>query len=88
MLQLGMKHDFDHQGTDCNNKGIMSYGNPPDTWSTCSVSDFKKFWRSIGFNCDLPTDGSDPQPPTTVSPPTGPPPTGRPPTGDPSGKRF
>ena len=87
MLQLGMKHDFDHRGTNCNNKGIMSYGTPPDTWSTCSVSDFKKFWRSIGFSCDLPT-GPDPQPPTTVSPPTGPPPTGRPPTGDPSGKRF
>merc|ERR1711935_759871 len=74
---LGMKHDFDHQGTDCDNKGIMSYGSPPDTWSTCSVSDFKKFWRSIGFDCDLPTDGSDPQPPTT-RPPV------RPPTGDPS----
>ena len=75
-----MRHDFDHdQSSGCDNTGIMSYGDPPDTWSTCSVSDFKNFWRNVGFACDLPTDGSDPQPP---------PPTVRPPTGDPSGKRF
>ena len=38
---LGMKHDHDHPtASGCNGKGIMSYGNPPNKWSTCSKADF------------------------------------------------
>ena len=39
---LGMSHDFTtaHAAAGCNGKGIMSYGNPPNQWSTCSKADF------------------------------------------------
>jgi len=50
---LGMRHDFamEHGGTGvsstsnnpCNGKGMMSYGNPPKAWSTCSNLDFAKW---------------------------------------------
>ena len=42
---FGMAHDFDAKnGGDnayCNGKGIMSYGDAPNKWSSCSVRDFK-----------------------------------------------
>jgi len=39
---LGMAHDFTpaHTASGCDGTGIMSYGNPPNQWSTCSVADF------------------------------------------------
>jgi hypothetical protein len=39
---LGMDHDFStaHTASGCDGKGIMSYGNPPNEWSTCSKADF------------------------------------------------
>ena len=39
---LGMRHDFidEHKASGCDGAGIMSYGNPPNQWSTCSVADF------------------------------------------------
>ena len=57
---FGMLHDFDetHGGTgdyststnDCNNKGIMSYGDGvPTEWSSCSVSDFTGSYNSNGW---------------------------------------
>ena len=57
---FGMSHDFGtkHGGTgnywdstnDCNNQGIMSYGNwDLAKWSTCSVSDFKEHYESQGW---------------------------------------
>jgi len=52
---FGMHHDFGkkHGGTDdpqtsynkCNNKGIMSYGDAPTVWSSCSVSDFTGYYN-------------------------------------------
>ena len=60
-----MRHDFEHdQSSGCDNTGIMSYGDPPDTWSTCSVNDFKDWWRSTGFSCEL----SSPLPKPTPAP--------------------
>ena len=66
VLQIGMKHDFEH-GSHCNNTGLMSYGEPPDTWSTCSINDFIKWWRRTGFACEL---SQSPSGPTTLRPPT------------------
>ena len=39
---LGMAHDFStaHAASGCDGTGIMSYGNPPNEWSTCSKADF------------------------------------------------
>ena len=39
---LGMSHDFTtaHAAAGCDGTGIMSYGNPPNQWSTCSKADF------------------------------------------------
>ena len=39
---LGMDHDFStaHSAAGCDGTGIMSYGNPPNQWSTCSKADF------------------------------------------------
>jgi len=50
---IGMIHDFDHDpSSGCDGTGLMSYGeNIPDKWSTCSVSDFEKWWRRTGFAC-------------------------------------
>ena len=54
---FGMHHDFGkkHGGTDdpqtsynkCNNKGIMSYGDAPTVWSSCSVSDFTGYYNKM-----------------------------------------
>ena len=46
-----MSHDFDEkhggQGNQaCDNKGIMSYGNAPAMWSSCSISDFTGYYNS------------------------------------------
>jgi hypothetical protein len=47
---FGMSHDFDgkHGGDNgvCNGKGIMSYGDAPSAWSSCSVSDFTGYYNS------------------------------------------
>ena len=47
---FGMSHDFDpkHGGDNghCNGQGIMSYGDAPAKWSTCSVSDFTGYYNS------------------------------------------
>ena len=46
---LGMYHDFDDRhdgvGGSCDGKGIMSYGDHPKAWSSCSNSDFAKYYR-------------------------------------------
>lgn len=48
---MGMDHDFDesHGGPNgpCNKKGIMSYGSPPNVWSTCSRADFLALYNQI-----------------------------------------
>jgi len=48
---FGMSHDFDdkHGGKDnvkCDHKGIMSYGDAPNAWSTCSITDFTQYYNS------------------------------------------
>jgi len=58
---MGMRHDFDekHGGEDgvCNGKGLMSYGDKPDAWSTCSNDDFASWYRDQGFTCLLTDSG-------------------------------
>ena len=48
---LGMLHDFDEvhggEGGPCDKQGIMSYGNFPNVWSTCSRNDFLGLYNSI-----------------------------------------
>jgi len=60
---IGMWHDFhDKHGGDngkCNGQGLMSYGNPPDKWSSCSDSDFISYWTSYGHRC-LKESGENP----------------------------
>ena len=45
-----MSHDFDtkHGGDNgaCNGQGIMSYGDAPSKWSSCSVNDFTGYYNS------------------------------------------
>jgi len=52
---VGMLHDFDDVhggfGSSCNNQGLMSYGDFPDKWSTCSNKDFKKWYNDYGHVC-------------------------------------
>ena len=51
---LSHRHDFHHthggHEGKCNNKGLMSY-NYLDNWTTCSNSDFIKWWRKEGYTC-------------------------------------
>ena len=48
-----MAHDHEHSpSSGCNHKGLMSYDTQPETWSTCSVKDFKLWWRKTGFDCE------------------------------------
>ena len=61
---LGMNHDHhtSHGGTGvsetstnaCNHQGVMSYGNKPKQWSTCSVKDFTAHYYSLKDNWCLP----------------------------------
>ena len=50
-----MSHDFDekHQGKNCDKKGIMSYGDAPTAWSSCSISDFTDYYLAAkwGEHC-------------------------------------
>ena len=47
-----MAHDFEHSPSlGCNHQGLMSYDKIKETWSTCSVNDFKLWWRKTGFDC-------------------------------------
>jgi len=49
---IGMAHDFvHHPSRGCNHQGLMSYNKIKETWSTCSVKDFKLWWRKTGFSC-------------------------------------
>jgi len=47
---IGMRHDSYH-GPHCNGKGIMSYGDHPEVWSTCSNEDFAKWYLEKGHRC-------------------------------------
>jgi len=47
---IGMMHDHYH-GAHCDGKGIMSYGDHPRTWSTCSNKDFAKWYTKVGYRC-------------------------------------
>merc|ERR550517_1119599 len=47
---IGMRHDHDH-GSHCDGKGIMSYGDHPKTWSTCSNKDFATWYQNVGRRC-------------------------------------
>jgi len=47
---IGMRHDHDH-GSHCDGKGIMSYGDHPKTWSTCSNKDFASWYQNVGRRC-------------------------------------
>merc|ERR1712172_332866 len=55
---LGMAHDFStaHAASGCDGTGIMSYGNPPNQWSTCSKADFTAQYkvRESMWLCQLP----------------------------------
>merc|ERR1719430_2993009 len=53
---LGIRHDFDkdHGGKrgHCNGeKGVMSYGIHPDTWTSCSNKDFSNWYQRVGHRC-------------------------------------
>jgi len=53
---LGIRHDFDkdHGGKrgHCNGeKGVMSYGIHPDTWTRCSNKDFSNWYQRVGYRC-------------------------------------
>ena len=45
---VGMAHDFSdaHKAAGCDGTGIMSYGNPPNQWSTCSKADFTAQYKA------------------------------------------
>ena len=49
------RHDFeDIHGGDhgkCNHQGLMSYGNTPTQWSSCSDNDFTTWWKKEGHAC-------------------------------------
>merc|ERR1712166_1609244 len=71
---LGMDHDFstEHSAAGCNGKGIMSYGDPPNEWSECSVKDLQAHYLANKNNWCMdsaPTacDGSGTTP-TTAAP--------------------
>jgi len=71
---LGMDHDFStaHAAAGCNGKGIMSYGDPPNQWSECSVKDLQAHYLANKNNWCMdsaPTacDGSGTTP-TTAAP--------------------
>merc|ERR1712038_1212110 len=73
---LGMAHDFiaAHKAAGCDGTGIMSYGDPPNQWSTCSVKDMQAHYLTQKNNWCMelaPTacDGSGTVP-VTVAPAT------------------
>jgi len=73
---LGMSHDFiaAHKAAGCDGTGIMSYGDPPNQWSTCSVKDMQAHYLTQKNNWCMelaPTacDGSGTVP-VTVAPAT------------------
>ena len=45
---VGMAHDFSdaHKAAGCDGTGIMSYGNTPNQWSTCSKADFTAQYKA------------------------------------------
>ena len=49
---LGMLHDFDdeHGGDEgeCNGQGLMSYGDVPQQWSSCSAADYLARYNEVG----------------------------------------
>ena len=51
---LGMLHDFDDPNGGpngaCNGKGLMSYGNTPREWSTCSKANYLARYNQVGSN--------------------------------------
>jgi len=52
---IGMHHDFDeihggHHGK-CDFQGLMSYGQKPTQWSSCSDKDFTTWWKEKGHVC-------------------------------------
>jgi len=74
---LGMDHDFSaaHSAAGCNGKGIMSYGDPPNAWSACSVKDLQAHYLTNKNNWCMelaPTacDGSGTTPVTAAPPAT------------------
>ena len=74
---MGMLHDFDNvhggSGGACNGQGLMSYGNTPTQWSTCSRNDYLARYNQVGgFNWCMAADSSACGGTTT---PTNPPPT-------------
>jgi len=77
---MGMSHDFaDKHGGDngpCNGQGLMSYGDTPQKWSTCSQADYLARYNQVGGNnwcmaaAPSACGGSTPSPPTTTAGPT------------------
>jgi len=52
---IGMYHDFHeshggHHGK-CDHQGLMSYGQYPTQWSSCSDNDFTTWWKEKGHVC-------------------------------------
>jgi len=54
---IGMRHDFyPKHKSRCDGKGIMSYGDHPEVWSTCSNKDFANWYQNgldslAGYHC-------------------------------------
>merc|ERR1712008_402522 len=62
-----------HSAAGCNGKGIMSYGNPPNAWSACSVKDLQAHYLTNKNNWCMPLapsacDGSGTTPVTAAPP--------------------
>jgi len=77
---MGMLHDFDNvhggSGSSCNGQGLMSYGNTPGQWSTCSRNDYLARYNQVGgYNWCMAAAPSacggstTPEPPTPTPPP-------------------
>ena len=49
---MGMRHDFDESNGGpngpCNGEGLMSYGNVPQEWSTCSKANYLARYNQVG----------------------------------------
>ena len=77
---MGMLHDFDNvhggSGGSCNGQGLMSYGNTPSQWSSCSRNDYLARYNQVGgYNWCMAAAPSACGGTSTPEPPTPPPPT-------------
>ena len=55
MLRSDSHRSHGGQNNPCNGKGLMSYGDVPDKWTSCSNSDFKTWFQEFGHECLKPS---------------------------------